>query len=87
MVQTRYLHIVLYNVSTLTNNTKFIEWVEQRDLHSQGKALIVKQDENKYLQALFDYYQSHNLTSVVRPTSLKYEYEFVDMTEGEQLLL
>lgn len=49
--------------------------------------MAVKQDQNKNLQALFDFYQSRKVTRIVRPKDLKDEYEFMDMTEGEQLLL
>jgi len=85
MTRAKFLHITICDVSILTDKTNFFKWFA--DSETQVPVMAVKLDQNRYLQPVFDYYQSRNVTSVVRSTSLKDEYEFMDMTEGEQLLL
>lgn len=85
MTRAKYLHITICDLSTL-DDTKFLKWFNQQDPETQANSVAIKQEQNKYLRALFDFYRSHNLTCTVRPEGLIEEYNFIDMTEAEELL-
>lgn len=85
MTRAKYLHITICDLSTL-NDAKFLKWVSQQDPETQADAIAIKQEQNKYLKALFDFYESNHLTCLVRPNSFIEEFNFIDMTEAEGVL-
>lgn len=85
MTRAKYLHITICDLSAL-NDTKFLKWVDHQDVETRAASMAIKQEQNKYLRALFDFYPSHKLTCLVRPKGLIEEFNFIDMTEAEEVL-
>lgn len=85
MTRAKYLHITICDLSAL-NDTKFLKWVSHQDVETRAASMAIKQEQHKYLQALFEFYRSHNLTRLVRPKDLIEEFSFIDMTEAEEVL-
>ncbi len=85
MTRAKYMQITICDLSAL-NDTKYLKWFSQQDEETQAASMAVKSEQNKYLQALFDFYQARNVTCLVRPKDLIEEFNFMDMTEAEEAL-